>query len=201
MGDFWTPVPGSSTDADAIHDNVSGEIATITEKASPISGDLLLIEDSAASNAKKRVQVGNLPGGIPAFSGCLLRKTSTQSTNAGSNTDVTWATEVYDTDGYANLGANADRFTVPTTGYYEATLAIALDSGSGTAITVIIETPVGTAVGVNRLESTTNTVRIHTHMPPLSLSSSAVVKSVVFTSASRTIQNVDFCYFSIRRVG
>lgn len=49
------------TDDDAVHDNVSGEIAAVTEKASPVSGDLLLIEDSEASNAKKRVQIGNLP--------------------------------------------------------------------------------------------------------------------------------------------
>ena len=51
---------GSGTDANAIHDNVSSEISAITEKASPVSADLLIIEDSAASNAKKRVQVGNL---------------------------------------------------------------------------------------------------------------------------------------------
>lgn len=49
-------------DGDAIHDNVDGEIAAIAEKVSPVAADLLLIEDSAASNAKKRVQVGNLPG-------------------------------------------------------------------------------------------------------------------------------------------
>lgn len=51
------------TDTDAIHDNVSGEIAAVTEKVTPVSGDFLLIEDSAASNVKKRVQVGNLPAG------------------------------------------------------------------------------------------------------------------------------------------
>lgn len=56
-------VGASSSDPNAIHDNVSGEISAITEKVSPASGDHLLIEDSAASNAKKRVQVGNLPGG------------------------------------------------------------------------------------------------------------------------------------------
>lgn len=55
-------LPGG-TDPDAIHDNVSGEINAITEKVTPVSGDWLLIEDSAASNAKKKVQVGNLPGG------------------------------------------------------------------------------------------------------------------------------------------
>jgi hypothetical protein len=51
----------SHTDATAIHDNVAGEIAAITEKASPVSGDLILIEDSAAANVKKYVQIGNLP--------------------------------------------------------------------------------------------------------------------------------------------
>lgn len=51
-------------DTDAIHDNVAGEFAAITEKASPVSADLLLIEDSEAANAKKRVQVGNLSGGV-----------------------------------------------------------------------------------------------------------------------------------------
>jgi hypothetical protein len=52
---------GAGTDTTAIHDNVSGEISVVTEKTTPVSADLLLIEDSAASNAKKRVQVGNLP--------------------------------------------------------------------------------------------------------------------------------------------
>lgn len=54
-------------DVDAIHDNVAGEIAAITEKAVPVSADLLLIEDSAAANAKMRVQVGNLPSGASAL--------------------------------------------------------------------------------------------------------------------------------------
>lgn len=52
----------TGNDADAIHDNVAAEISAVTEKTIPVGADLLLIEDSAASNAKKRVQVGNLPG-------------------------------------------------------------------------------------------------------------------------------------------
>ena len=56
-------LPGAGgTDADAIHDNVAGEIVLITEKATPVSADVIVIEDSAAANAKKRVQIGNLPG-------------------------------------------------------------------------------------------------------------------------------------------
>lgn len=50
-------------DGDAIHDNVAAEISALTEKVTPVSADLIIIEDSAAANAKKKVQVGNLPGG------------------------------------------------------------------------------------------------------------------------------------------
>jgi len=52
------------TDLSAIHDDVDGEIAAITEKVAPIEADLILIEDSDASNAKKYIEIGNLPGGI-----------------------------------------------------------------------------------------------------------------------------------------
>jgi hypothetical protein len=54
---------GGGTDTNAIHKNVAAEISTITEKTAPSLTDLLVIEDSAASNAKKRVQIGNLPNG------------------------------------------------------------------------------------------------------------------------------------------
>jgi len=57
------PTVAGTSDPDAIHDNVSGEISALTEKATPASADLIIIEDSASSNVKKKVQVGNLPGG------------------------------------------------------------------------------------------------------------------------------------------
>lgn len=57
----WVPVPGN--DQDAVHVNQSGEISTVTEKTEPVNADLVLIEDSEDSNSKKRVQLGNLPGG------------------------------------------------------------------------------------------------------------------------------------------
>jgi hypothetical protein len=51
------------TDADALHDNVAGEIAAITNKATPVNGDLILIEDSADSNNKKHVLASNFLAG------------------------------------------------------------------------------------------------------------------------------------------
>lgn len=51
---------GPRTDPDAIHDNVAGEITAITEKATPVAADVVVIEDSEDSNNKKRVQIGNI---------------------------------------------------------------------------------------------------------------------------------------------
>lgn len=62
-GTWATPPGGGGTDPDAIHDNVSGEIAAITAKTIPAIDDLVIIEDSAASNAKKKMTVGSLLAG------------------------------------------------------------------------------------------------------------------------------------------
>lgn len=56
-------LPDDAFDDDAIHDNVANEISVITEKLNPVDNDVLLIEDSADSNNKKRISIGNLPGG------------------------------------------------------------------------------------------------------------------------------------------
>lgn len=53
---------GSSTDPDAVHVNVPSEISGITSKATPTTSDLLLIEDAADSNNKKKITIGDIPG-------------------------------------------------------------------------------------------------------------------------------------------
>ena len=65
-GTYPNPTVNDGADATALHDNVSGEISAITDKASPVGADVLIIEDSAASNAKKKVSISNLPGGAPS---------------------------------------------------------------------------------------------------------------------------------------
>ena len=49
-----------SSDGNAIHDNVAGEIAALTEKTTPVDNDLVIIEDSAAANVKKKVKMSNI---------------------------------------------------------------------------------------------------------------------------------------------
>lgn len=77
------------TDANAIHKNVANEISTITEKVTPVSADLIIIEDSAASGVKKRVQVGNLPGGgTPAVFGTYFQQWSNEV--SATNGTTSW---------------------------------------------------------------------------------------------------------------
>ena len=54
---------GGGTDANAVHVNAAGEINGIAAKASPTASDLLIIEDVADSNNKKKIAIGNLPIG------------------------------------------------------------------------------------------------------------------------------------------
>lgn len=63
-GVFTTP-----TDSDAIHKSVSSELDDLTEKATPVAGDKLLLEDSAAGGAKKWVDAENF---LPSAGGWEL---------------------------------------------------------------------------------------------------------------------------------
>jgi hypothetical protein len=61
-GDTGTEIDLSvTTDDDAVHVNIDGEITAIDEKTSPTVTDIILIEDSAVSGVKKSIQIGNLP--------------------------------------------------------------------------------------------------------------------------------------------
>jgi hypothetical protein len=77
---------GAGSDTTAIHDNESAEISAVTEKGTPVASDLVFIEDSADANSKKRVQAGNLPGGVAASAGAVVvnaQKASSGTINVG----------------------------------------------------------------------------------------------------------------------
>lgn len=60
----------------------SGRIAALTEKTTPVAADLLLIEDSAASNVKRGVRVGNLPIRSPSTNFFLVHYTTALDNSA-----------------------------------------------------------------------------------------------------------------------
>jgi len=106
---------GGGADADAIHDNVAGEISAIAEKTAPVAADMLLTEDSAAANAKKMVKISNIPLDVSAYA----RNAATQSIGNASWTAVTsLTTETWDTHGMHDVSANQDRMTAPYGGVY-----------------------------------------------------------------------------------
>jgi hypothetical protein len=51
------------TDNTAVHTDGVDEISSLTSKASPVSNDILVIEDSESGYVKKKVLISNLPGG------------------------------------------------------------------------------------------------------------------------------------------
>lgn len=69
----------------AIKTDEAGELAALTAKATPVSGDILLIEDSADSNNKKRITIGDLPtsGGASAIDDLSDVDTSTSAPTTG----------------------------------------------------------------------------------------------------------------------
>lgn len=71
-------------DPDAFHDNVSGEINALTQKSTPAAADVLVIEDSAASYAKRKVPWSSLPSGGGGGSGLsVFYVTSSQTISVG----------------------------------------------------------------------------------------------------------------------
>ena len=51
---------GPGSDTTAIHDDTAAEISAVAAKGAPVSGDYLLIEDSAAADAKKSITIGSI---------------------------------------------------------------------------------------------------------------------------------------------
>ena len=107
---------GGGTDDDAIHDNVAGEIAAIAEKTAPVAADMLLIEDTDAANAKKRVQFDNLF--MPDVSVCVYNSANTDINNNSETTFTAWDLEHWDTDAMHNPASNPERLTCVRDGRY-----------------------------------------------------------------------------------
>lgn len=106
------PTPeAASRGENTVHTNVAGEIAGVAAKGTPVDDDLLLIEDSEAGNAKKRVLLSDLPGG-GGGSGDVTGPAS--SVDHGVVTfDGTTGKVIQDT-GLRHYGASATDPTSPT---------------------------------------------------------------------------------------
>lgn len=122
---------GSGTDSDAIHVNVDDEIIGISEKTVPVDADLVIIEDSEASYAKKKLQLANLPGGggdLPWESSMVRVYLSSDQTGivTSTDTDIIFDTEAFDLGNEFNTSTGV--FTCAADGYYEIYARIRWDA-------------------------------------------------------------------------
>lgn len=143
-------------DTDAIHDNVSGEIAAVTLKASPHVNDLILIEDSEAANAKKRATVSSVvSAGSSTDHGVLTGlgdDDHSQYLLADGSRDLAGRLQP-DADDTRNLGGDGRRFD---------TFWVKQIAGSGPTFN-------NTAIDIENRKLTDNDWRIATASPNTSL--------------------------------
>jgi len=85
-GLLWDDAP-SAVDVNAIHVNEDGEIYGITKKTVPVDADVLVMEDSEASFAKKRLSWLRIKEGIKAYTDTLYSETDEKV--KASSTDAT----------------------------------------------------------------------------------------------------------------
>lgn len=64
LTDLEAAIGGSSLDSTALHKATGGEISLMAEKSPAIGNDLLLIEDSVAGYAKKKIKISSLPSTV-----------------------------------------------------------------------------------------------------------------------------------------
>lgn len=104
------------TDEDAIHNDVAGEINAVTSKATPVAADVLLIEDSAASWAKKKIALTDLLGGGGTVIGFEAYRTATQSLTTSVETVIQF-NNVVNNDG-SDFSTSTYKFTAAVNEWY-----------------------------------------------------------------------------------
>lgn len=85
-------------DPDALHYSVDNEFAGVTEKVTPVAGDMVLIEDSENGGAKKKVDIDNLGGGGGWEQAFTESGTSFANWTSGGGTWSSDGTQIKQTD-------------------------------------------------------------------------------------------------------
>jgi hypothetical protein len=103
---------GAATDPTAIHDNVAAEISAITQKTTTVLDDLVVIEDSEASNAKKSMKLGSYPrkGSVSNLWFPPSTPHAEDDEFDGSSLDASWYAYNYITAAYESLVTGLDTY-------------------------------------------------------------------------------------------
>jgi len=111
------------------------DIDSLVEKVAPVVADVLMIEDSADGNKKKKVKLENLA--LPDV-GCRVYNNAAITTVDLTAKTLTFNSERWDTDSIHSTVANTDRLTCQTAGKYYIWAGVYWESGNVTARAVRI---------------------------------------------------------------
>ena len=184
----------ASSDPDAIHDNAAGEINAITLKDTPVAADVMVIEDSAASFAKKKITLTDLLGatgpaseldtqsGTVTVSGSVA-PTVGQALIATSSTVATWQDVVGATGPASALTTQSGTVTIsgsaaPTVG--QALIATSASIAEWTTVPSVISSTV--------LGSNSDTISVTGLDGDLHLEYEVVARIKMNTTSAHTIR-------------
>lgn len=104
--------------------------------------------------------------GALSADGCRIRRTTDQTISNSTDTRVSFDTEDYDDSGFANLGANATRITIPSgrDGRYEIGGNVSFKTGGGAgsrALNLVMNGDYTTVLGGSTCGGTANPVHLN----------------------------------------
>lgn len=192
------------TDSDAIHDNVAAEINAITEKGTPVDADLIIIEDSADSNNKKKAQVGNLPSGSGTKEFLFAVLSADHSTNIDAGDEIQFDTVSASSGSNISLNTTTHQFTLKDGGKYKVRCVIdGTWSAIGYTSTQVYDITNSAYVGVR---GTVRTTTYDSHRSAgadcfavIEPSGDTVYELRIYTEDNFTLAWSDFCYLMIEK--
>ena len=117
--------PKAIADSNVFRSEKAAQISGLTDKPIPVDADVVVIDDSAVANAKKKLTWANIKATLKTYFDTLYA-TTTYKFRAYKSADLTVVTAtltdvVFDTENF-DPGADYDNttgdYTVPVTGYY-----------------------------------------------------------------------------------
>ncbi|MHB0922625.1 MAG: hypothetical protein ACYC3H_01500 [Bellilinea sp.] len=135
--DLRWPGETPGNDADAIHVDVAGEIAAITEKTTPADADVFLQEDSAASNTKKRISWANIKATLKTYFDTLYAIAAAGVTNGDAHDHSGGDGAQINHTTLSNIGTN----THATLDAFVASKAAASGLASLNASSLVVQNP------------------------------------------------------------
>ncbi len=133
-GTYPSPGVDDGADATAIHDNESGEILAVALKAVPAGADVVLIEDTAASNVKKRTTaqaIADLAGGTALNNNFVFAyDTTTQAIGVASTYQGLDFSNNAELNGWTH-SVGTSIFGCTQTGKYLVTVSVTMEKSTG----------------------------------------------------------------------